>query len=238
MGVYSRVQKKFADAYPLLMHQREGGSFDRFGLEVGPGWYPLVYELFGLVDDMQRVTGKAASISQVKEKFGTLRIYCNLPCESIEQDILETVFEDMSSHTCDFCGSPGRLSDKAGWWATRCDKHRGISDFDEAERLRTKSAEEFLKYERQGVITEGLIYADAKRSEKGQGFACLVLYALPERIDDLYDGLMEKLTVTEYVDRPVDELAKIVEDLKKQGKRIAAVGDGSEDSRKAVGSKW
>ena len=238
LGVYSEVQKKFEDAYPLLMHQSGDSSFNRFGLEVGPGWYPLIFELFGLVDDIQKATGKAASISQVKEKFGTLRIYCNLPCEAVEQDIIETVFEDMSSRTCDFCGLPGKLSDKEGWWATRCDKHRGISDFAEAERLRARAAEEFFGYERQGVVTDGLVYADAKRSEKGRGLACLVLYELPERIGDLSDGLIKKLSVTEYIDRPVDELAQIVEKMRKHGKRVAAVSDGSEDGRKAVGSEW
>jgi hypothetical protein len=238
LSVYGQVQKKFESAYPILMQQREDNSFYRFGLEVGPGWYPLIYELFGFVDDMQRATGKAASISQVKEKFGTLRIYCNLPCESIEQAIIETIFESMSARTCDFCGSSGKLGNNEGWWATRCDEHRGISDFDEAERLRAKAAQEFLSYEHQGISTKGFAYIDSKRSGQGQGYASLVVYELPDRLDDLSDGLMEKLTVTEYVDRDVDDLAQMVKEMQGQGMRIAAVGDGSEESRRAVGSKW
>ncbi|AOY88663.1 hypothetical protein BKP64_11035 [Marinobacter salinus] len=235
--MYDRVMKKFSDSYPLLMHQRDDNSFNRFGLEVGPGWYPLIFELFGFVDDMQRATGKAAGISQVKEKFGTLRIYCNLPCAADEQEILETIFASLSVRTCDFCGAPGRLSDAAGWWATRCDQHREISDFVESNRLRERYAEQFLNYERQGIVTEGLVYAFASRSSI-QGCACLKLYELPRRLTSLSDGLMSQLTVSECADRDPAELEKMIKGMKDRGKRVAAVCDASDEGRTAIGSRW
>lgn len=41
-----QVRRKFQHAYPLLMLQKEDNSFVRFGLEVGPGWLPLVFEVY------------------------------------------------------------------------------------------------------------------------------------------------------------------------------------------------
>lgn len=236
MSIYDQAVEKFRQAYPLLMKQREDNSFVRFGLEVGPGWYPLIFELFGLINDMQRRTGLAAGISQVKEKFGTLRIYARMPCDSAQESIIEMLFETLSARTCDLCGAAGRLGSHDGYWSTKCESHRAIEDFREADRLGEHAAEAFLQYERKGFDTQGFVYVDSKRSEKGQGYASLHVYELPGRLESLLSSsLMDQMSVHEYLDRPVGELAAVVEGLKKQGKLVARVGDGSEDSDRALG---
>lgn len=60
-------------------------------------------------------------VTQVKEKFGTLRFYYAGGDRFI--DGLVSMAEEMSSITCEICGSPGELRGK-GWLYTACDEHR------------------------------------------------------------------------------------------------------------------
>lgn len=58
---------------------------------------------------------------QIKEKYGTLRIYCdnNAP----ETDALISFAEYMSAVTCELCGKPGELI-STGWHCVRCEEHK------------------------------------------------------------------------------------------------------------------
>ena len=58
--------------------------------------------------------------SQIKEKYGTLRLYC-LGAPSTVHDILWK-YERLSAHYCMTCGKPGKLY-KMGWWTTCCLEH-------------------------------------------------------------------------------------------------------------------
>ena len=55
--------------------------------------------------------------TQVKEKYGTLRIYTNYTDDYISGVIV--MAENMSGSTCEVCGVPGRLTGK-GWYSTLC----------------------------------------------------------------------------------------------------------------------
>lgn len=59
-------------------------------------------------------------VQQVKEKFGTLRIYVSGADEAIRGMINMT--EMMSFKTCEVCGDSGRKRN-GGWIRTLCDKH-------------------------------------------------------------------------------------------------------------------
>lgn len=63
---------------------------------------------------------KLPTISQVKEKFGTLRFYVNGANSEVENYI--TFAETMSGITCEVCGSPG-TSRNTDWVRVLCDKH-------------------------------------------------------------------------------------------------------------------
>lgn len=62
---------------------------------------------------------------QVKEKFGTLRLYTNHVDDYIDGVI--NMAESMSGKTCDACGNPGELRG-GGWYYTACDYHAKESD--------------------------------------------------------------------------------------------------------------
>lgn len=62
-------------------------------------------------------------VTQIKEKFGTLRFYYDGGDEYIRG--LEDMAESMTARTCEDCGSPGvaRSTKKRRWVKVLCDKH-------------------------------------------------------------------------------------------------------------------
>ena len=72
--------------------------------------------------DFRKVTEPPAQLVavQVKEKFGTLRFYYD-GGDSYCRGVV-AMMEDMTYHTCEVCGSPGKVLNN-GWVSVRCDKH-------------------------------------------------------------------------------------------------------------------
>lgn len=74
-----------------------------------------------------RILELDGEILQVKEKFGTLRLYYRLPDtvpEEVKKEVREMVnrAEHESSVTCEVCGKPGELN-MGGWVQTLCPEH-------------------------------------------------------------------------------------------------------------------
>jgi len=88
----------------------------------------------------ERFPGFAIRFSQIKEKFGTLRIYHNFEDKFKPEDVKHLDPADiiiarerawgridgvlgiahiLSEQTCESCGAPGKLF-TGGWWVTRC----------------------------------------------------------------------------------------------------------------------
>lgn len=89
--------------------------------DVGPGWRPLLVEL----DAELLTTWPNYRITQVKEKFGTLRFYASPhPGPSTEGwaqfDATIRKYEERSATICEQCGAPGTLRD-GPWVKTHCD---------------------------------------------------------------------------------------------------------------------
>lgn len=81
---------------------------------VGKGWMPLVLELHKKLENIY----PEYEISQIKEKFGTLRYYVGSMTK--EGYALIDAAEAESAKTCEECGHPGKLR-KGGWLKTLCD---------------------------------------------------------------------------------------------------------------------
>lgn len=129
------------------------------GGQVNPGWEPLVDTLYA------RITEVAPEIvvDQVKEKFGGLRFYYDLPQEAAErtQDSFPITFgartvgeqverlvsaaETASHWICEVCGKGGARTDTfgSGWLNTLCDEHgtvrreQNIPAWQQAEALKS-----------------------------------------------------------------------------------------------------
>lgn len=91
-------------------------------ISVGDGWMKIVIdldaELAKLYPDYE--------IHQVKEKFGTLRFYCDVPYYDEDGNRTPASYlideaEGKSATTCEECGGPGEPR-YGGWVKTLCDK--------------------------------------------------------------------------------------------------------------------
>lgn len=89
------------------------------------GWHPLIIELdqrlAEIVPDYQ--------VYQVKEKFGALHYYIDLPDHNLgpRQNLLDAArdiineYEELSVTTCEVCGESGKTRVRNHWYKTLCD---------------------------------------------------------------------------------------------------------------------
>lgn len=80
---------------------------------VGNGWHSLVDEAFDLIEKEPKVT-----VDQVKEKFGSLRIYTSGGSDTLQDKLLE--LEVRSTTMCEDCGVPAESKRVSGWVRTIC----------------------------------------------------------------------------------------------------------------------
>lgn len=99
-----------------------------FGYECEDGWLPLINEAKEFIDDYNaknNLEGEdACKFLQVKEKFGTLTIYCNFYFDGLHEKLAE--IERKSSTICEICGNNETAKTKPvhGWIMTLCDECR------------------------------------------------------------------------------------------------------------------
>lgn len=133
------LQEELFDKYPKLFTQKDLSiqqSPMAFGITCGDGWYNILDILCNRITKYIK-SNKNVGIEandawedidienpvqfvQIKEKFGTLRVYINWGDKTIYE--LIALAEDISSVTCEECGAPGELITE-GWLKTRCHTH-------------------------------------------------------------------------------------------------------------------
>ena len=78
--------------------------------------------------------GKVWVLKQVKEKFGTLRVYYDIG--GVGDDVRTAIMqaynlaEARSHHTCEQCGRRGWMRNDRGWYFVACDRHARSKDDD------------------------------------------------------------------------------------------------------------
>lgn len=88
---------------------------ERYENSVGDGWQPIIKPVIDLC------IKNGVRISQIKEKFGSLRFYTeSVPPPAIATAIRQA--EQQCDVTCEQCGKPGTLRNE-GWMKTACDEH-------------------------------------------------------------------------------------------------------------------
>lgn len=115
-----KLVTKLKEKFPKLMNPDPKTMFSMFGIECRDGWYNILCKLLSNISKQLKKTGNNHfEITQIKEKFGTLRFYCFGTDDKIRKYIRKA--EDESAKTCEICGKPGKLYDD-GWLVTRCKK--------------------------------------------------------------------------------------------------------------------
>ena len=124
----SELAEKLRKDHPIL----------QCSIEVGDGWYYILDSLFTCIEHEQRLIEdtRAWSIknfqfedlpqfpiiefNQIKEKFGTLRIYYS--CEGNDRIYgMVSMAENISGYTCEDCGNVGSKRNSS-WYKTLCNQ--------------------------------------------------------------------------------------------------------------------
>ena len=79
---------------------------------------------------MEQAKELVPTVSQVKEKFGTLRFYINAGTDEHYNYI--RFAENLSARICETCGAPGKRRGKH-WIYTACDEHTEKGDLNDDE---------------------------------------------------------------------------------------------------------
>ncbi len=90
-----------------------------FGFMCDKGWYPLIEKTLDKIQDIVDRDKLDLQITEVKEKYGGLRIYTDMDTDEIFKITLQA--EQESYKICEICGKPGELRYLHGWYMTRCD---------------------------------------------------------------------------------------------------------------------
>ena len=92
--------------------------------ECGKGWWPLVEKVAAAIDSFNAAhPDSPVEVTQIKQKFGGLRIYHYNAPEDIRQLIDEAI--EASWHTCERCGcTAGVTTNLEGYRFTLCPECR------------------------------------------------------------------------------------------------------------------
>lgn len=113
-----------------------------WGCECNSGWYKIIKNACQKAEpliakwiedhknDEDFNIDWAPKFAQVKEKYGTLRLYFTTYPDGIDE--IEREAETKSETTCEKCGKPGKLRGQ-GWYYTSCLKHSRPEDRDNLE---------------------------------------------------------------------------------------------------------
>lgn len=131
---YDDFAKRMEETYPKMFAEAYGG------FAVGPGWWPIIESLCASIqghidwrnhsrerllesNPYKNIIPDAVEqvvIEQVKEKFGSLRIYFKGGDEAVYGMV--RMAEAWASKSCEDCGKPGKTR-SGGWVKVRCDEH-------------------------------------------------------------------------------------------------------------------
>ncbi|WLA85194.1 hypothetical protein [Bradyrhizobium elkanii] len=93
--------------------------------ECDVGWRELLDRLCVRIAGIVQADGGVIKFSQIKQKYGTLRVYWDgalAPDADAQVEDAIALAEARSAATCEVCGEEGRLRDGA-WLTTRCEAH-------------------------------------------------------------------------------------------------------------------
>lgn len=97
----------------------------RCGIYYNEGWHILINSLCHLIEQeinqMPLELQDQFKVEQIKQKFGSLRVYLNRSTPYIDGAI--QLAESLSIHLCECCGGVGEIKSVKGWSATLCETH-------------------------------------------------------------------------------------------------------------------
>lgn len=126
--MHENLEEFLLKEHQMLFQAKEENNYPFAGFECGDGWFPLIDELLlEIADHIDRKLEwsnqhehlRDFRIEQVKEKFGSLRVYTTASTPEIKAYL--DMASRMSSRICEFCGSPGIIR-KEAWLSCKCEE--------------------------------------------------------------------------------------------------------------------
>lgn len=119
-----KLESKLFKKYPKIFRQKDlpmNQTCMCWGISTGDGWYNIINILCNLLQfDIDHNDYKQVEFTQVKEKFGTLRIHTSGADKTQQAYIRFT--EHLSGLICESCGSMTDIIRTTGWISTICKK--------------------------------------------------------------------------------------------------------------------
>lgn len=131
------LSKELYDKYPSLFSLKDNNRepIGAYGIECDDGWYDILSSICFMVEQHERniegnnkyrvsqnqnpINYEPFQFTQIKEKFGGLRVYSNGGDDYTRG--LIGMAECWSYKTCEICGNKGQTT-KHGWLKTICEK--------------------------------------------------------------------------------------------------------------------
>lgn len=107
---YDKLMAKYPSFFP-----------PNFYFECDEGWYDILEHVFKTLEQ-QNIK---VEMTQIKEKFGALRVYIGFAKDMVEHNMIEQLIDEAerkSETTCERCGKKGKIENIKGWYSCRC-KH-------------------------------------------------------------------------------------------------------------------
>lgn len=101
--------------------EHEYGYMLQTSAYVCPGWMILIQNMLREIDARHDGKDDHPIFTDIKEKFGTLRVY-GYNIDDTDQAIIDR-YAALSAETCMTCGAPGQMREKSRWLYVACDEH-------------------------------------------------------------------------------------------------------------------
>jgi hypothetical protein len=159
-------EKHFVTKYPKLFRQRNLSHQETamcWGLECDNGWFSIIDMLCSQLQwDIDKNQYPQIEFTQIKEKFGTLRLYyCQAENAELVDNHLERksgvqegmihIVEQLSAYVCEHCGTNQDIGQTKGWIRTICRKCAEAGDYEWRSYNDPKGGEDEVIHIVQGV---------------------------------------------------------------------------------------
>jgi hypothetical protein len=126
----SQHTKRIFYECPLIYRKKDNGAetivLSR-GIECSDGWFELIHQMSLSIEGIARrlqnqgvPESELPHVSQVKEKFGDLRVYLNKSAAGVDE-VLEGA-RRKAAQTCELCGETGKKQmTSSDWLIVLCD---------------------------------------------------------------------------------------------------------------------
>lgn len=125
MKNYQDIIEKYPNLFENEKNKDSKTPISLFSIECNLGWYDLINNVCHAIDQHEKniftknnTDYEPVKFTQVKEKFGGLRIYYTGGDDFVEG--LVYMAESFSYNICEVCGNKGKVN-KGSWVATLCD---------------------------------------------------------------------------------------------------------------------